>query len=146
MSRHSACLHVVDTALTEAPRAGLSEHDSQQLLYKLVASTAMRAFNPMRLTIDQHHLISHPSSTIATRKLCSTLAQYFSKPISTWSQCLRSLAVSLAQQQPILDDALDSHPSTWDILPLLSDQQLQILLEFAMNLADEVKKLSNIPE
>jgi hypothetical protein len=59
---------------------------------------------------------------------------------------LRSLALSFTQQQPILDSALDGYPSTWDVLPQLTDEQLHVLLEFSMNLADEVKKLSNIPE
>ena len=54
--------------------------------------------------------------------------------------------MSFALQQPVLDDALDSHPSTWDILPQLSDDQLLVLLDFAMNLADETKKISNQPE
>lgn len=83
---------------------------------------------------------------MATRKVSSTLAQYFTKPISVWTQCIRSLAVSLTVQQPVLDDALDSHQSTWDILPQLSDDQLLVLLDFAMNLADETKKLSNQPK
>jgi hypothetical protein len=55
------------------------------------------------------------------------------------------LVVSFAAHQPVLDDALDSHPSTWDLLPQLSDHQLVVLLDFAMNLADEAKKLPNMP-
>ncbi|KAF2715077.1 ARM repeat-containing protein [Pleomassaria siparia CBS 279.74] len=117
------------TVKLNSDSAGLDEHDSQQVLYKLI-----------------HHLISHPSSSPATRKLCSTLAQYFSKSISTWNLCLRSLAVSFAQQQPVLDDTLSNYPSTFDVLPLLTDDQVHVLLEFAMNLADEVKKLSNVPD
>ncbi|KZM19516.1 hypothetical protein ST47_g9340 [Ascochyta rabiei] len=62
-----------------------------------------------------------------------------------WGLCIRSLVVSFAAQQPVLDDALDSHPSTWDLLPQLSDDQLLVLLDFAMNLADEAKKLSTSP-
>lgn len=46
----------------------------------------------------------------------------------------------------MLDDALDNHPSTWDLLPQLSDDQVLILLDFAMNLADEAKKLSTSPK
>ena len=60
--------------------------------------------------------------------------------------CVRSLAVSFSVQQPVLDEALDKHPSTWDILPQLSDEQLLVLLDFSMNLADEAKRLSNIPK
>lgn len=109
--------------------ASLSEEDSQQLLSKLI-----------------HHLVSRPLISVATRKLCSTLAQYFSKPISTWNQCVRSLAVSFACNRPILDDELDNQPSTWDVIPQLPDHQLLILLDFAMNLADEMKRLSNNPD
>ncbi|ORY16085.1 armadillo-type protein [Clohesyomyces aquaticus] len=110
--------------------AGLSEEASQQLLYKLV-----------------HHLVLRPSfSSVATRKLCSTLAQYFCKPIAAWTMCIRSLAVSFAQGQPVLDDALSTHASTWDILPSLSDDQLLCLLEVGMNLADEAKKIANLPD
>jgi hypothetical protein len=76
----------------------------------------------------------------------STLAQYFTKPISVWTQCIRSLAVSFSAQQPVLDVALGNHASTWDLLPQLSDDQLLVLLDFAMNLADEAKKLANIPK
>jgi len=83
---------------------------------------------------------------VATRKLCSTLAQYFTKPISSWAECIRSLALSFALQQPVLDDVLGNHPSTLDVLPQLSDERLLVLLEFAMNLADETKKISNSPE
>ncbi|KAF2263831.1 ARM repeat-containing protein [Lojkania enalia] len=117
------------TVKLNADSAGLSEGDSQQLLSKLI-----------------HHLLSHPASSVATRKLCSTLAQYFCKPISTWTQCVRSLAVSFVQQQTILDASLDQYSSTWDILPQISDEQLINLLEFSMNLADEAKKLSNSPD
>ncbi|KAJ4363307.1 member of the karyopherin-beta [Ascochyta clinopodiicola] len=106
----------------------LNEEHSAQLLSTLI-----------------HHLVSRPSSSVATRKVSSTLAQYFTKPISVWSLCIRSLVVSFAAQQPVLDDALDSHPSTWDLLPQLSDDQLLVLLDFAMNLADEAKKLSTSP-
>lgn len=87
-----------------------------------------------------------PTTTIATRKVSSTLAQYFIKPISVWTQCIKSLSTSFAVQQPVLDSALGSHPSAWDLLPQLPDEQLLVLLDFAMNLADEAKKISNLPE
>ncbi|KAJ4402277.1 member of the karyopherin-beta [Didymella pomorum] len=106
----------------------LSEEHSAQLLSTLI-----------------HHLVSRPSSSIATRKVSSTLAQYFTKPISVWSLCLRSLVVSFAAQQPVLDDDLEGHPATWDLFPQLSDDQILVLLDFAMNLADEAKKLSASP-
>jgi hypothetical protein len=116
------------TVKVNADSAGLSEQESEQLLAKLI-----------------QHLVSHPASSISTRKLCSTLAQYFTKPISTWGQCIRSLAVSFALQQPVLDAGLESHPSALDVIPHLPDERLLVLLEFAMNLADETKKLSNDP-
>ncbi|KAF2106783.1 armadillo-type protein [Lophiotrema nucula] len=116
------------TIKLNADSAGLSEEDSRQLLSKLI-----------------HHLATHPSSSISTRKLCSTLAQYFCKPISNWTHCIRSLALSFAQQHAILDDALENYPPTRDILLRLSDQQIMALLEFAMNMADEAKKISNAP-
>ncbi|KAF1998896.1 hypothetical protein P154DRAFT_438214 [Amniculicola lignicola CBS 123094] len=117
------------TIKLNADSAALGEDDSRQLLIKLL-----------------HHLVSHPASSVATRKLCSTLAQYFCKPISVWTQCVKSLAASFIQQQPILDDQLQSQPSTWDIFSQVSDAQLKILLEFAMNLADETKRISNAPK
>ncbi|KAF2678963.1 hypothetical protein K458DRAFT_315514 [Lentithecium fluviatile CBS 122367] len=116
------------TVKVNADSASLSEQDSEQLLAKLI-----------------QHLVGRPASSVATRKLCSTLAQYFTKPISHWIQCIRSLAISFGLQQPVLDNALESHPSTLDIVPQLSDERLLVLLEFAMNLADETKKLSNDP-
>ncbi|KAJ4367041.1 member of the karyopherin-beta [Neocucurbitaria cava] len=116
------------TVKLNADSAELTEENSEQLLSTLI-----------------HHLVSRPTSSIATRKVSSTLAQYFTKPISVWIQCIRSLAVSFAVQQPVLDEALDNHPSTWDLLPQLSDEQLLVLLDFAMNLADEAKKVSNLP-
>lgn len=54
--------------------------------------------------------------------------------------------MSFSAQQPVLDDALADHASTWDLLPQLSDDQLLILLDFAMNLADEAKKVANVPK
>ncbi|KAF2474327.1 ARM repeat-containing protein [Lindgomyces ingoldianus] len=117
------------TIKLNADSTGLNEEASQQLLSKLI-----------------HHLVSHAKLSIATRKLCSTLAQYFCKPISVWTMSIRSLAVSFAQQQPVLDDALGNQPSTWDILPALSDDQLLCLLEFGMDLADEAKKIANVPD
>ncbi|KAF3049647.1 hypothetical protein E8E11_007647 [Didymella keratinophila] len=48
-------------------------------------------------------------------------------------------------QQPVLDDGLEGHPATWDLFPQLSDDQILVLLDFAMNLADEAKKLSASP-
>ncbi|PVI02736.1 ARM repeat-containing protein [Periconia macrospinosa] len=117
------------TVKLNADSAGLTEEEGEQLLSKLI-----------------HHLVTHPRTSPSTRKLCSTLAQFFTKPISSWTNCVRSLAVSFALQQPVLDKDLENHPSTWDILPQLPDEQLLILLDFAMNLADESKKLSNIPD
>ena len=75
--------------------------------------------------------------------MSSTLAQYFTKSISVWEQCIQSLAASFAAQQPVLDDALARHPAMVDLLPKLSDAQLLVLLDFAMNLGDEAKKTSN---
>ncbi|CAA9958194.1 importin 13 [Pyrenophora teres f. maculata] len=117
------------TVKLNADSAELSEEHSEQLLSTLI-----------------RHLVSRPTSSIATRKVSSTLAQYFTKPISVWTQCIRSLAVSFAAQTPVLDDALDKHPSTWDILPRFTDDQLLVMLDFAMSLADESKKPSNIQD
>ncbi|KAF1947052.1 hypothetical protein EJ02DRAFT_334677 [Clathrospora elynae] len=117
------------TVKLNADSAELTEEQSEQLLSTLI-----------------HHLVSRPTSSIATRKVSSTLAQYFTKPISVWNQCIRSLAVSFAAQQPVLDNALNEHPSTWDLLPTFSDDQLLVILDFAMSLADETKKLSNLPD
>ncbi|KAH7348156.1 armadillo-type protein [Pyrenochaeta sp. MPI-SDFR-AT-0127] len=116
------------TVKLNADSSELTEEHSEQLLSTLI-----------------HHLVSRPTSSIATRKVSSTLAQYFTKPISGWTECIRSLAVSFIVQQPILDEALDNHPSTWELIPQLSDDQLLVLLDFSMNLADEAKKLSNLP-
>jgi hypothetical protein len=74
------------------------------------------------------------------------LAQYFVKPISVWTRSIRSLIVSFASQQPVLDDDLDNHPSSLDLLPQLSEDQLLLLLDFGMSLADEAKKPSNVKE
>ncbi|KAI4654642.1 uncharacterized protein J4E79_008516 [Alternaria viburni] len=117
------------TVKLNADSAELSEEESEQLLSTLI-----------------HHLVSRPSSSIATRKVSSTLAQYFSKPISVWTHCIRSLAASFAAQRPVLDEALKEHPSTWDLLPQFSDEQLLVMLDFAMSLADEAKKPSNTPD
>jgi hypothetical protein len=117
------------TVKINSDSAGLSEDDARQLLSKLI-----------------HHLVSRPASSLATRKLCSTLAQYFCKPFSTWTQCIRSLAISFAVQQPVLDEALENQPSAWDFFPQLSDDHLSTLLEFTMNLADETKSLSSRTE
>jgi hypothetical protein len=87
--------------------------------------------------------VSQPTSSIATRKVNSTLAQYFTKEISLWTLCIHSLAASFTARQAVLDDALSNHPSIIDLLPQLSDDQLLVLLDFAMNLADEAKKPSN---
>lgn len=116
------------TVKLNADSSELTEEHSEQLLSTLI-----------------RHLVSRPTSSIATRKVSSTLAQYFTKPISVWTQCVRSLVVSFAVQQPVLDDGLDTHPSTWDLLPQLPDEQMLVLLDFAMGLADEAKKLSNVP-
>lgn len=104
--------------------AGLSEDDSRQLLQKFI-----------------HHLVAKPAISIATRKLCSTMAMYFCKPLSVWTRCIRSLVCSFNRQAPVLDDSLDEMPSTWDLLPNLTSGQLLCLLEFAMDVADEAKKL-----
>ncbi|KAF1957267.1 ARM repeat-containing protein [Byssothecium circinans] len=114
------------TVKLNADSAGLSEEDGEQLLTKLI-----------------HHLIAHPKSSPSRRKLCSTLAQFFTKPISTWTRCIQSLAFSFASQQPVLDSALDSRLSMWDTVPQLPDEQLHALLDFAINLADETKTVSN---
>jgi hypothetical protein len=113
------------TVKLNADSAGLSEEDSEQLLLKLI-----------------HHLISHPIMSIATRKLCSTLATYFCKRMSAWTRCVRSLVCSFSRQVPCLDASLTEMPSTWDVLPQLTNEQLLCLLELSMNLADEGKKLT----
>jgi hypothetical protein len=117
------------TVKLNADSAELDEDSSEQLLSTLI-----------------YHLITKPTSSIATRKVSSTLAQYFTKPISVWTQCIRGLAVSFAVQRPVLDKELDEHPSTWDLVPQFSDDQLLVMLDFAMSLADESKKPSNVAE
>ncbi|KAF1915474.1 armadillo-type protein [Ampelomyces quisqualis] len=117
------------TVKLNADSAELTEEHSEQLLMTLI-----------------NHVVSRPTSSIATRKVTSTLAQYFVKPISVWTQCIRSLIVSFVSQQPVLDDALNSHPSSWNLLPQLSDDQLLLLLDFGMSLADEAKKPSNVKD
>ncbi|KAF2731242.1 ARM repeat-containing protein [Polyplosphaeria fusca] len=114
------------TIKLNADSAGLSDEDSRQILSKLIS-----------------HLVSRSESGASTRKLCSTLAQYFCKPISSWVHCIRSLALSFAHGQLILDDSIESYPSTWEVLPQLSDAQLLLLLDFAMVLADEAKRMSS---
>lgn len=54
--------------------------------------------------------------------------------------------MSFSAQQPVLDDSLEGSPATWDLLPQLSDDQILVLLDFGMNLADEAKKLSASPK
>jgi hypothetical protein len=117
------------TVKLNADSAELDEASSEQLLSTLI-----------------YHLVSTPTSSSATRKVSSTLAQYFTKPISVWTQSIRSLAVSFAAQRPVLDETLDEHPSIWDLLPQFSDDQLLVMLDFAMSLADESKKPSNVAE
>jgi len=117
------------TVKLNADSAELTEENSQQLLTTLI-----------------HHLVSRPTSSSATRKVNSTLAQYFTKPICCWTQCLHSLAASFTVQHPVLDDSLHSFPSMLDILPHLADAQLLILLDFTRNLAEEGKKLPKLPE
>jgi hypothetical protein len=117
------------TVKLNADSTELDEDSSVQLLRTLI-----------------YHLVSTPTATIATRKVSSTLAQYFTKPISVWTHCLRDLALSFAAQRPVLDEALDEHPTTWNLLPQFSDDQLLVMLDFAMNLADESKKPSNVAE
>ncbi|KAL5121783.1 member of the karyopherin-beta [Pleosporales sp. CAS-2024a] len=114
------------TVKLNADSADLTEEHSEQLLSTLLT-----------------HVVSRPAPSIATRKVTSTLAQYFIRPISLWTQCIRSLVVSFAAGRPVLDDSLDQHPSTFDLLPQLSDDQLLLLLDFGVNLADEAKKPSN---
>jgi hypothetical protein len=117
------------TVKLNADSATLSEDDSEQLLLKLI-----------------HHLVSRPTVSIATKKLCSTLAIYFSKQNTKWTHCVRSLVCSFSCQVPCVDSSLAEMPSTWDILPQLANDQLLCLLEFAMNLADEGKRLSQPAE
>ncbi|KAF2272321.1 ARM repeat-containing protein [Westerdykella ornata] len=105
----------------------LSEDDSRQLLQKLI-----------------YHLITRPSLSISTRKLCSTLALYFCKPVSVWEECVPSLALSFCRNGPIVDTALGDNAPLFDIVSGLPDEQLLILLDFAMNLADEAKRLSTL--
>ncbi|KAL1608405.1 member of the karyopherin-beta [Paraconiothyrium brasiliense] len=100
----------------------------------------VRFFGALTLTVK----VNADSSALSEEESAQLLSKLI--PISSWVECIRSLTLSFALQRPILDDALDGHSSTWDVLPPLADDQLLTLLEFAMNLADETKRLSNSPD
>jgi hypothetical protein len=140
----SGYIHTATSAQANNCSAGLTVEDSQQVLSKLLVCRFILHLDLSN--IAQSHLVSRPESGAATRKLCSTLAQYFCKPISTWTSCIRSLTLSLAHGQPLLDEAIESYPTMWEVIPQLPENQLLLLLDFSMTLADEAKKLSNSPE
>ncbi|KAF2024879.1 ARM repeat-containing protein [Setomelanomma holmii] len=156
ISQNEATLRVLQRSPQgwEIADALLKSHDEQVRFFGALTLTVKLNADSAELTEEQseqllstliNHLVSRPASSIATRKVSSTLAQYFTKPISVWILSIRSLIASFAAQQPVLDETLDKHPSTWDLLPQMTDEQLLVLLDFAMNLADEAKKLSNMP-
>ncbi|OCK81775.1 hypothetical protein K432DRAFT_7196 [Lepidopterella palustris CBS 459.81] len=106
----------------------LSPTDSQKLLSSLIYWLI--------------HLYGDSNGASVTKKLCSTLTIYFCKPISSWSQCIRTLVCSFVAVKPVLEDELSEYPSTWDLLPSLNDEQLRCILRFSMDLAEESKKMN----
>ncbi|KAF2490397.1 ARM repeat-containing protein [Lophium mytilinum] len=81
-------------------------------------------------------------SKVVATKFCSTLANYFCKPTSSWTKCLHTLACSFYKGTQVPEESIDKFLSIWELLPALTDGQIYYLLLFAMDLAETAKNSS----
>lgn len=89
----------------------------------------------------QIRLTAQGEGQIVIRKLCSTLVLYFSRPVSSWTYCIRTLACSFHAGTAISEEALERYGPIEGIISVLSPQQITSLLSFSMIFAEEVDKL-----
>lgn len=106
----------------------LDEDESEQLLATLINWLV--------------RIVSNSKSALVTKKLCSTLITYFCKPLSSWTKCIQTLICSFCSGISVPEKSLGDYPPTWDLLPLLTDDQLLCVLLLSMDLAEEVKKMN----
>ncbi|KAF2756159.1 ARM repeat-containing protein [Pseudovirgaria hyperparasitica] len=78
------------------------------------------------------------------KKLCSTLVTFFCKPILNWSLCIRQLACSLYEGRYVEESMVSGLGNFMEIISHLTALQLQCVLWFATDLADEIGKLDGI--
>lgn len=108
-------------------RASLDEQNAQAVLQRLIHWLV--------------RLVNQGESPMVVRKLCSTLATYFTRAPVRWQRPLFHLICSFANGDAVSTEALETieAPSS-QFIPALSTAQLASLYQFSGTLADELGK------
>lgn len=85
-------------------------------------------------------LVSKGDKDLVTRKLCTTLVQFFLNGNVTWNQCARQLVCSFAKGEAVPSTSLELYPPTDQLVGNLAVPQVLALLWFGNNLVEEVKR------
>lgn len=114
------------TTKAEFDREGIEEDDQMVLLN--------------RLTSWLSHLVNTQAAPFVIRKMCSTLAVFFTHFPRLWRRCIRHLVCCICNE-PIALDSIDQQPPTSEIIRN-SPMKMRIpLLWFCSTLVQEVGKL-----
>ncbi|KAK2761176.1 hypothetical protein FQN54_001697 [Arachnomyces sp. PD_36] len=104
----------------------LSDGDANELLGRLVGHFIL--------------LVNKGDKSVVIRKLASTLVAFFLQPEAPWTQCVRSLVISMANGRYIPEDTSDLSQFETTSLPSLQQGQVLSVLSFASTLAEEAVK------
>ncbi|KAB2576968.1 Importin-beta [Lasiodiplodia theobromae] len=111
--------------LTSDPQS-LDEDAANELLFRLIGWLVK--------------LVSEGEKDLVTRKLCTTLVQFFLNGNVTWNHCARQLVCSFVKGEAILTSDLEHYPPTNQLIGGLAVPQVVTLLWFGSNLVEESKR------
>ncbi|OJD38829.1 importin 13 [Diplodia corticola] len=111
--------------LTSDPQS-LDENAANELLFRLIGWLVK--------------LVSEGEKDLVTRKLCTTLVQFFLNGNVTWNHCARQLVCSFVKGEAVLTSDLEHYPPIDQLVGSLAVPQIIALLWFGSNLVEEVKR------
>ncbi|KAK8199467.1 armadillo-type protein [Phyllosticta capitalensis] len=89
-------------------------------------------------------LVAEGEQEFVTRKLCTTLMQYFLNDKTEWNPCVRHLICSFVKGEPVEVDEVDNYPPTTQLVNSLTPPQLRSVLYISEGLVQEVKRTSYV--
>ncbi|KAF2841488.1 ARM repeat-containing protein [Patellaria atrata CBS 101060] len=130
----------------------LSSTDEKSKFFGALTFTVKLNQDWSSLDIDQTHLllsrlvswtvrlIAANEKPLVTKKLCTTLVTYFSRPTVSWSHSIRHLICCFYKREFIPEDTLDHFPRTVDMVTTLTPYQITATLWYASSLVEEAAK------
>ncbi|KAK7551890.1 armadillo-type protein [Phyllosticta citricarpa] len=89
-------------------------------------------------------LVAEGEQEFVTRKICTTLMQYFLNDKTEWNPCIRHLVCSFIKGEPVDIDEVGKFPPTAQLVGSLAPPQIRSILYISEGLVQEVKRTSYV--